>query len=137
METFANYNNNNILYYDYPFYKKTNSLGKLIDLSNSDALSQAIKIWMVSKRNEKIRSKGGGILYPYLGKQMDESQIENIKFAITDGLKNDFKPSMKVVSLSVIPDYEKERWNIELTAVNLDLTIGVNTKVTVLNTNSL
>ena len=54
METFANNNNNNVLFYDYPFYKKVNKNGSIADMTNSDALAQAVKIWLVSKRNEKI-----------------------------------------------------------------------------------
>ena len=89
MEAFVSNENNNILYADYPFYKKTNSNGELAQLTNSDALAQAVKIWLVSKRNEKIRSRSGGIIYPYLGKMMDEDKAYDIKSNIIRGLKED------------------------------------------------
>ena len=63
MEAFASTDNNHILFYDYPFYKKVNRDGSIADMNNSDALAQAVKIWLVSKRNEKIRSRSGGIIY--------------------------------------------------------------------------
>ena len=134
METFANGDNQELLYFDYPFYKKINKNGSIVEFSNSDALAQAIKIWLASKRNEKIRSLGAGILYPYLGKIMDDDTASNIKDRIIDGLKNDFTPPMEVVSCNVIPNPEKEMWEIELVAFNSDLQIGVNTKTFFTNT---
>ena len=53
---------------------------------------------------------------------------------IIDGLKNDFTPPMEVVSCNVIPNPEKEMWEIELVAFNSDLQIGVNTKTFFTNT---
>ena len=133
MEAFVNNNNENTLYYDFPFYKKVNKNGSIVELKNSDALAQAVKIWLVSKRNEKIRSLGGGILYPHLGKVMDDDRASAIRDSIINGLKKDFTPPMTVVSVEVIPNYEKEMWEIGIVAFNADLQIGVNTKTYVTN----
>ena len=133
MEAFVSNENKNILYMDYPFYKKTNMNGELAQLTNSDALAQAVKIWLVSKRNEKIRSRSGGIIYPYLGKMMDEDKAYDIKSNIIRGLKEDFNPPLTPVEVNVIPNYDKQRWEIGIVAYNADLAVGVNTKVTVTN----
>ena len=133
MEAFASNENKHILYTDYPFYKKINKNGSMVELNNSDALAQAVKIWLVSKKNEKIRSRSGGIIYKYLGKIMDESQAENIKKNIIQGLAQDFTPPLTPVEITVIPNYDKQRWEIGIVAYNLDLAIGVNTKVTINN----
>lgn len=133
MEVLASSDNNHIVYYDFPFYKKINKNGSIADMTNSDALAQAVKIWLVSKRNEKIRSRSGGIIYPYLGKMMDENRASDIKNRITQGLKEDFNPSLTPVEITVIPNYEKERWEIGIVAYNADLAVGVNTKVVVTN----
>lgn len=135
METFANSENKNVKVYDYPFYKKLNNDGSIKDLSNSDALSQAVKLWLVSKPNEKIRSVGGGIMYPYLGKIMDDEQANKIRNTITRGLQYDFTPPLVPVLITVNPNYQKERWEIGIVAYNSDLAVGVNTAVTVSNTN--
>ena len=110
METFANSNNDYVYYEDYPFYKKVNSDGSLVKFTNSDALSQAVKLWLVSKPNDIIRSSSEGVMYNHLGKMMDSDRVDLIKASIIQGLKNDFTPPLTVVDLSVIPDYEKERW---------------------------
>lgn len=133
METFASNENNHVLYYDFPFYKKVDKNGAIIDLKNSDALSQAVKIWLVSKPNEKIRSRGGGILYRYLGKIMDDDKAKDIQNAIAQGLEKEFVPSLTVVQVTVVPNYDKQRWEIGIVAYNETLAIGVNTKVIVSN----
>lgn len=134
MEAFASTDNKHILFYDYPFYKKVNKDGSIADMNNSDALAQAIKIWLVSKRNEKIRSRSGGIIYPYLGKIMDKSRANDIRNRIIQGLKEEFTPPLVPVQVEVIPNYDKERWEIGIVAYNADLAIGVNTKVVITNT---
>ena len=133
METFASNENNHTLYFDYPFYKKVNKDGSLADMENSDALAQAVKIWLASKRNEKVRSLGGGILYPYLGKMMDDDKADEMKGIITQGLQNDFTPPLTPVEVTVVANVEKERWEIGIVAYNADLAIGVNTKAVILN----
>lgn len=135
METFANLDNKNVKIYDYPFYKKLNKDGSIADMENSDALAQAVKIWLATKTNEKIRSLGGGIMYQYLGKIMDNEQSDNIKRAIVNGLRYDFNPPLVPVVVDVVPNYDKERWEIGIVAYNTELAVGVNTKVTILNTN--
>ena len=133
METFASSDNNHVMFYDYPFYKKVNKNGSMIELKNSEALAQAVKIWLVSKRNEKIRSRSGGIMYPYLGKMMDETHATDIRNAIIQGLKEDFTPPLVPVQVDVVPNYDKERWEIGIVAYNADLAVGVNTRVIITN----
>jgi len=133
METFASQENKNVLFYDYPFYKKVDSMGNIIDLKNFDALSQAVKIWLVSKTNEKVRARGGGILYPYLGKIMDSQRADEIRNRIIDGLINEFNPSLTPVKVTVIPNNDKERWEITIVAYNDELAIGTDTTLSVSN----
>ena len=133
METFASNDNKHILYTDSPFYKKVNKNGSMSELNNSDALAQAVKIWLVSKKNEKIRSRSGGVIYPFLGKIMDETQKDNIKRSIIQGLSEDFNPPLTPIEVTVNPDYEKQRWEISIVAFNIYLCIVVNTKVVVTN----
>ena len=45
----------------------------------------------------------------------------------------DFKPSLTTIQVDVVPDYEKQRWEIGIVAYNDDLAVGVNTKVTITN----
>ena len=133
MKTFATVDNNESQYFDFPFYKKVTNNGALLDLYNSDALSQAVKIWLASKKNEKVRSRGGGIIAQHIGKMMDDERADMIKQAIIRGLKTEFTPSLIPVKVDVIGDYDNERWIVEIVAYNADLQVGVNTKVTISN----
>jgi hypothetical protein len=133
METFASNENKNILYYDYPFYKKTDKFGGMIDLENSDALAQAVKIWLVCKPNEKIRTLGGGILSKYIGKMMDDEQASRLRNDIIQGLQYEFVPKLTPILVEVNPNYEKERWEVNLVAVSEKLGVGINTNLVVSN----
>lgn len=121
------------LYLDYPIIKETKGNGELKTYRNSDALAQAIKIWLSSSNGEKIRTRSGGILIPYIGKLLNMENANDMKNAIVFGLQNDFNPPIEVVNISVIPNVEKRRWEIEIIGYNPTLAIGVNTRVIVSN----
>ena len=66
---------------------------------------------------------------------MDDEQANKIRNTITRGLQYDFTPPLVPVLITVNPNYQKERWEIGIVAYNSDLAVGVNTAVTVSNTN--
>lgn len=121
------------LYLDYPMIKEIKDNGELKTYRNSDALAQAIKIWLSSSYGEKIRSRSGGVLIPYIGKLLTVENANDMKNAILFGLQNDFNPKIEVVSIKVNPNVEKRRWEIEIIGYNPTLAIGVNTRVIVSN----
>lgn len=121
------------LYIDEPFYKKIDSQGNIVQLKNSDALAQALKLWLTSGKGEKVRSTSGGILIPHLGKAMDDNRANLIKNSIIKGLSTEFIPSITVTSLQVTPNHNKNQWIILLIGYTTSLEIGVNTVVVVNN----
>lgn len=122
-----------IVYMDYPIVKETTSRGELKTYENSEALAQAVKIWLVSSQGEKIRTKSGGYLMPFLGKPLDDENARKISQRLIQGLNEDFTPSITVVDIQVIPDTYNMRWVISIKGYNADLNIGVNTTVVVNN----
>jgi hypothetical protein len=125
-----------ITYVDSPMTKVTLSNGQLKVLTNSDALAQAIKLWVVSGKNEKVRSNSGGWVVPYIGKPLDDDTAEKIRKGILTGLETDFSPKLTIVDLQVIPDKTKQRWVIYVVGYSADLNVGVNTYMTVNGTPS-
>lgn len=121
------------LYLDYPIIKETKNNGELKTYKNSEALSQAIKIWLSSANGEKIRTRTGGILIPYIGKLLTDENANDMKNAIVFGLQNEFNPPIEVVNITVIPNVNKKRWEIEIIGYNATLAIGVNTRVVISN----
>lgn len=124
-------NNKDLLYKDFPLSKKTTIGGELKMYENSDALSQAIRIWINSEYGEKIRTRSAGILTPFIGKPIDEYHKQELRVALIKGLKEDFVPSINIVSLDVQGDTVKQQWIISIVGYNADLAIGVNTRVVV------
>ena len=122
-----------IVYMDYPIVKETTPQGELKTYENSDALAQAVKIWLVSSQGEKIRSKSGGYLMPFIGKPLDEDNARRISQRLIQGLSEDFNPPITVVDINVYPDTAQMRWVISIKGYNADLNIGVNTVVVVNN----
>lgn len=120
-------------YFDYPIIKKLQNNGELSTLENSDALFQAVKVWLCCKKREKLRSIGGGILTPFIGKFMDDDTASEMKSNIIYGLENEFSPSITVEKCEVIPDYDKNCWIIYISGYNSTLNIGINNYVVVKN----
>lgn len=130
----SEYNKNKaITYSDVSLTRRITSEGALKELVNEDALSQAFKIWLVSSVNEKVRTTSGGWLIPYIGKPMTEENLRLLKVSIKTGIETDFKPALTIITLEVVPIYEKQQWVIYLVGFNPDLNIGINTAVTVSN----
>lgn len=123
----------NNLYLDYPMYKEVKGNGELKTYKNSDALAQAIKIWLSSSKGEKIRTRSGGVLIPFIGKLLTTENANSMKNAIIFGLQHDFTPPIEVVNIDVYPNVEKQRWEIDIIGYNATLLVGVNTRVIISN----
>jgi hypothetical protein len=80
------------IYLDFPIIKQMNGNGELKTYKNSDALFQAIKIWLTCEKGEKIRTNSGGYLLPYIGKFLDKDTAEQIRSYICEGLTTEFFP---------------------------------------------
>lgn len=118
-----------VVYSDFPIIKQTINSGELKTYKNSDALSQAIKIWLVSAKGEKLRSNTGGILTPYIGKLIDDNLRKKIKQEIQDALLYEFSPPITILNLEVEGDGDSQDIRINIVGYNADLSIGVNTSV--------
>jgi hypothetical protein len=116
-----------ILYSDLPLTDATDVNGSLQEPINSEALSQAIKIWLASAKGEKIRSSTGGWLLGLLAKPMTDDVASRIKQNIITGLSTEFNPPIEIVDIQVIPDKKNNKWVITVAGYNSTLNIGVNT----------
>jgi len=116
-----------ILYEDLPISSISNVNGNIQSPINSEALAQAIKIWLASAKGEKIRSPKGGWLIPLLAKPMTNEVADKIRGNVLTGLSTEFSPPITVTDLQVIPDYNNKRWVISISGYNAGINIGVNT----------
>ena len=114
-----------ISYFDSPIYKQVDSNGQLTISYNSEALSTAFTLWLVSGKGDNLKSVNGGYLKRHLGKPMSEQRANEIRRSILVGMENEFKPAITVVDLKVISDFKKNRWIITLIGYNEQLNIGI------------
>lgn len=104
----------------------TGSTGKATTLYNNDALNNAFRIWISSSGFDAVRTKRGGYVLKHIGKPMNSERARDIKRDIIIGLREDFKPDMNIIKVSVIPLYDIRTWRITVQAYSPSLQIGIN-----------
>lgn len=120
-------NKNITVYADYSLYADVDDLGNLKVLTGSEAIENALKIWLASFPGESMRNPSkGGYISRWLFKPMSESTAQLIKEAIVESLEEDFYPSLSLQTLTVIPDYDKSQWQITLNAYCPVLKLSIN-----------
>ena len=100
---------------DFAASGKPDIQGNIPVLKGLDALNNAIKLWLGSFRGERLyQPRKGGPLIPYLMKPMSDEITHDMRTAIREGLKNDFVPSVRVTRCDVDPDYENNRYVVNI-----------------------
>lgn len=125
--------NKQTFYIDSSLEGKISPNGNIIKTTNSDALSQAFKIWLTSGQGEKIRTNSGGWLIPFLGKPLTNEYADKIKKKLLEGLEKEFVPKITIVDFQVIPNTNKNAWLIYIQGYSAELNVGINTYVNVSN----
>jgi hypothetical protein len=101
--------------FDYDLVGKSNEKGQLIVYTGKEAIANSIIMWLTSFRNDKLRNPYvGGYITQHLFKPMSTQVKRDLLEAITDGINQDYTPSVTLKSLQVIPDYENKQWTIYL-----------------------
>jgi len=110
--------------FDYDYKGRIDTKGNLKQVWGKDCLTQSLKLWIASLEGEAIRNPNrGGFLLEWLLRPIQETSIEDIKMTIKDGLYQDFRPYLRIMNLTVEPDYEKRHWYIELKVYSPDLKV--------------
>lgn len=108
---------NEIIFKDYPLDGELTNEGVLKELEGKEAILNALKLWISSFQGEVIRQpKVGGYITRWLSKLMTEETASAIKRALMDGLTEDFSPALVPTLIEVIPNREREYWEIHIEA---------------------
>lgn len=111
--------------FDYSLFGDSTD-GTLKEVQEVEALINSIKLWMASYEGDYIDYRTvGGFVTSALGKPMKDSNIVEVTQRIRYGIENDFTPALTIISLEVIPNFEKRRWEISLEAYSPELNLRV------------
>lgn len=108
---------NKVFFKDYSIDAELTSTGALKILEGKQAIENALKLWISSFKGEIIRDPSkGGYITRWLMKPISESTRMSIKRAILDGFTDEFYPVLIPSVIEVIPNYEREYWEIHIEA---------------------
>jgi hypothetical protein len=118
---------NQVIYKDYSIDADLTSTGALKVLEGRDAITNALKLWISSFRGEVMRDPSkGGYITRWLMKPISETTAVAIKRAILDGLNDEFYPILIPSIVDIIPNYEREYWEIHIEAYSPEFRENIN-----------
>lgn len=98
---------------DAPINAKIETFGDIKTLYNRDAISNSIRLWLVSKKFEIPRQPNlGGYVYPLLEAPMTDDNAQALRDFIRSGLTQGFTPRIRVNFVDVKVDYTRKLWDI-------------------------
>lgn len=110
-----------INYFDYDITGNTFTDGNAIIHENDEAIKNAISQWLTSKKGEYLKNPSeGGILDYFLFKNMTNSNLELIGFAIQNLFTINLVALVKLINISIQPDYTNRSIDIDVTYRILD-----------------
>lgn len=114
------------LIYDHYYLGGIDNQGNIEQVWGTDAIKNAIKMWVASYRGENVRYPNrGGYVTQWLFKPMNQTRADDIMTSIRDGIDQDFKPFLSIQALQVTPVYEQRYWQIYLEVFSSDLNVQV------------
>lgn len=118
---------NQTLYKDYSIDAELETTGALKILVGKEAITNALRQWISSFRGEIIRDPNrGGYITRWLMKPLSEDTALAIKRAILDGFVDEFYPVLIPSLIEVIPNYEREYWEIHIEAYSPEFRENIN-----------
>jgi hypothetical protein len=106
------------------------SQGNIPVLTDQDALVNAINLWICSFKSERLyRPNDGGIIVDNLLKPMSDNRAQTIHDDLVDGLTYKFTPYVKVQKCTVIPDYDRNTYWIEVSGYCPALQVSIYDKI--------
>jgi len=98
-----------------PYAKETEN-GTALEYLDSNAIHSALYNFVTSSRGDYIYNPGvGGIIDRLLFRSMNKTTLEDIYFILYTNITNYFTPSVRLLSVNVIPDYMNKIAQIVIT----------------------
>jgi len=108
---------------DFTLDGKEDSSGQPVIVSDSKCISEALKIFLTSKKGDFLFTDAGGILQRLMFKNINSEQFEELAFDVRTTLENEFTPTITIDDLSFELDkiYKILTMNIKWSASNGDI----------------
>ncbi len=122
------------LVYDSAVQGGIDSNGMLNQLWGPDALNNSIVMWLLSFKNEILRSPGrGGYFSQWLFKPMIANNIPKMMKSIQDGIDQDFLPQLTLLAMNITPQYTKRYWEVFMQVFCQSLQMGTTVNANIKN----
>lgn len=103
------------VYQDIDIYSRDNVNGEPITYLSTDAIKNAISLWLSSKRGDYLMEpSAGGPLDVAQFKTMTPENLQNLQFQLLTALSTEFQPSVNVQSIDFFPDYQNRMLEIRI-----------------------
>ena len=100
-------------------------------VTNGDAISNALRMYLLSDKGDYLGQPGkGGVVYGHLMKPMRVTDALDIKTSIELALQN-FQPALDTYGLEILADRDNRRWIIQFAYVVPSLKLTGNFKETI------
>lgn len=81
----------------------------------AEAFNNSLRLWIASYEGDFIgKNTRGGYVMNALSKPMNSTETELVYASVYEGLTKDFRPEIEIINLTITPNPEKRRWEMEL-----------------------
>lgn len=118
--------------FDYSIFGGINKKGEINQVWGSDAINNALLLWISSFKGDIIRDPlVGGIFTNLITKPMNQTNIINTERNALKALNNEFTPALQDIKISMTPNTEKRYWEISISAWSPDIkdSVYVSTRI--------
>ena len=103
------------VYQDLDIYARDNANGEPIVYYSTQAIKNAVTLWIASKRGDYLMApEAGGPLDVAQFKTMTPEVLQNLKFQLLNALTIEFGSTLEVQSIDFIPDYQNRILEISI-----------------------
>lgn len=100
---------------DIDMYGDKKANGDLKEYIGSDAIKNALQLWLSSKRGEFLNNPSvGGPLDSFVFKSMNIDNLTTLRFGLWSEIDNNFSPAIELIDIIITPDYNNKVTEIEV-----------------------
>lgn len=105
--------------HDIDIWGRNDEQGNPVEYFDQAAIKNALTCWLTSKKGEYLNNPiEGGVLDYALFKTMNDENLENLHFKIKNALINRFTPTLEIVKIELVPNYEERYLEININYIN-------------------